>query len=397
MQLIRAEGDVFRGSADPFVLAVAPAVPGAKEDSRFLKAMTIRLLLFIALSVPAAVAAPAPLAGWRDVVDATPYWESQGVYDNLITIRRWVLTGSGYCEQADRHILFDRRMRFLGYLSDPGDREANQSRINAERRRLALENKVGGWLAGDEGRIGYPFVLSCDQPDARLPELVSRYVGDDESARLWGTWDGMRVGSEDHLVSLHEAIGQVYRHRREAGRIDLPEQVLSTLAGKVIIESGGVREALSPAGAVGILQLSPAALEDCRLAESFHLHRLAQIDCALYLLDQNHRNLAPAFDAMFGHLPGSKGDALYDMLLVQAYHTGIGRVLALLSNEALNAPARYFAANAERFSAGDIALGMIFHNLGREQLGFAALYYVADVAVATAAACERVDALPGCG
>jgi hypothetical protein len=356
----------------------------------------IRPILLVALFVPVAVGAAAPLSGWREVVEATPYWESQGVYANLITIRRWVLTGSGYCEEAGRHILFDRRMRFIGYLSDPGNRAANQQRINAERRRLALEEKVDGWVAGEQGRIGYPFVLSCDQPDAYLPELVDRYVGEDASARLWGTWDGMRIGSEDDLVSLHEAIRQVYRYRHETGRIDLPERTLSTLAGKVIIESGGVRDALSLAGAVGIMQLSPAAMEDCRLPESFQLHRLAQIDCALYLLDQNHRNLAPAFDERFGHLPASKAGALYDMLLVQAYHTGIGRVLSLLNDEALNAPALYFAGNAERFSAGDIALGMVFHNLGRAQIGFAALYYVADVAVATAAACKRVEAMPGC-
>jgi hypothetical protein len=172
--------------------------------------------------------------------------------------------------------------------------------------------------------------------------------------------------------------------------------VLSQLAGKVIIESGGVREAVSAAGAVGIMQLSPAALEDCRLEERFHLHRLAQIDCALYLLQQNHRILEPVFKEYFGHLPEDKAAVLYSMLLVQAYHTGIGRVTSLLNDESLNAPAQYFASYQERFSAGDIALGMVFHNLGREQFGFAALYYVADVALATEAACERLADLPGC-
>jgi len=345
---------------------------------------------------PPATEAPAPLAGWREIVAATPYEESQGAYANLLTIRRWVLAREGYCENPDRHILFDRRMRFLGYLTDTGDRAANQRGINAQRLRLARDGKVGAWVPGDEDRTGYPFVLSCDQPDAYLPELVARYVGDDESARLWGTWDGLRVGTEDAPVSLDDAIREVYAQRRDAGRISLPEQVLGVLAGKVIIESGGVREALSPAGALGIMQLSPEALDDCRLAEPFRLHRLAQIDCALYLLEQNDRNLRPAFDARFGGLPAEKAATLYWMLLVQAYHSGIGRVSALLSDETLNEPARYFAANAERFSAGDIALGMVFHNLGREQLGFAALYYVADVGIATEAACRRVADLPGC-
>jgi len=356
----------------------------------------LAVLLLVALCGPVVSADPTPLPSWRDVVEATPYWESQGTYANLITIRRWVLTGSGFCEEAGRHILFDRRMRFMGYLTDPGDRHANQNRINGERLRLAREGKVEGWVKGDADQIGYPFGLSCDQPDAYLPALVDRYTGDDASARLWGTWDGMRVGSKDHTVSLYEAIRQVYEDRRSAGRISLPERVLGTLAGKVIIESGGVREALSPAGAVGIMQLSPAALEDCRLEPRFQLHRLAQIDCALYLLDQNHRNLEPVFAETFGHLPAPKAEALYDMLLVQAYHSGIGRVMALLTSEELNGPARYFAENEERFTAGDIALGMVYHNLGREQLGFAALYYVADVAVATEAVCQRLADLPGC-
>lgn len=358
--------------------------------------IALRSLMLLVLCTPVAVADPAPLPSWRDVVAATPYWESQGAYANLMTIRRWVLTGTGFCEEAGRHILFDRRMRFMGYLTDPGDRHANQNRINAERRRLAREGKVDGWVAGDADHIGYPFGLSCDQPDAHLPDLVARYLGQEPSARLWGTWDGMRVGSEDQTVSLHDAIRQVYEHRRAEGRISLPERVLGTLAGKVIIESGGVREALSPAGARGIMQLSPAALEDCRLKPPFQLHRLAQIDCALYLLDQNHRNLEPVFAATFGHLPAPKAEALYDMLLVQAYHSGIGRVIALLTTDELNGPAHYFAENAERFAAGDIALGMVYHNLGREQLGFAALYYVADVAVATEAVCQRIADLPGC-
>lgn len=353
-------------------------------------------LIFIAVAQPVVAAEPEPLSSWRDVVAQSPYWESQGVYANLTTIRRWVLARKAYCEDADRHILFDRRMRFLGYLSDAGERQANQSNINDERLRLAREGSVNAWVPGDQRRIGYPFVLSCNQPDAHLPDLVARYVGDVESARLWGTWDGMRIGSAERPVSLHHAIRQVYEHRRASGRISLPTHVLSTLAGKVIIESGGVREALSPAGARGIMQLSPAALNDCRLEEPYQLHRMAQIDCALYLLEQNHRNLAPLFEQQFGHLPAEKSEALYRMLLIQAYHSGVGRVGLLLTDESLSQPARYFATHAERFTAGDIALGMVFHNLGRQQLGFAALYYVADVAIATAAACERAQDLAGC-
>lgn len=355
-------------------------------------------IIFAVLAAPLAALAsePEPIESWRQVVEQTPYWESQGVYTNLTTIRGWVLSGQSFCEVPDRHILYDHRMRFLGYLSDLGTRDATQREINAQRKRLAREGKVAGWAPGQEDRLGYPFVLSCHHPDAYLPKMVGRYAGDEPSAQLWGTWDGLRIGTESRQVSLHTAIREVYEQRRAEGRIDLPEHVLAVLAGKAIIESGGVREARSAAGAVGILQLSPQVLADCRLEERFWLHRLAQIDCALKLLAQNHRNLQPAFEETFGALPTPQAERLYQMLLIQAYHTGIGRVRSLLIDESLNAPALYFAKHASRFTAGDIALGMIFHNLGREEIGFAALYYVADVSVAAAAACRRVTDLPGC-
>ena len=252
------------------------------------------------------------------------------------------------------------------------------------------------WVAGELGGIGYPFALSCKQPHARLAEALARYIGEDEEARLWGTWDGMRIGTPDAPESLYDAIRQVYEYRLQRGQISLPDHVLGTLAGKVAIESGGIREAHSPMDARGIMQLSPAALRDCGLDRSVHFHRIAQIDCALKLTEQNHRNLEPVFIEHFGHLPEQKAAMLYGMLLLQAYHSGVGRVHALLTDQSLNGAARYFAEHHERFTAGDIALGMIFHNLGRDRLGFASLYYVTDVSIAIREACVRLRDLPGC-
>jgi hypothetical protein len=114
------------------------------------------------------------------------------------------------------------------------------------------------------------------------------------------------------------------------------------------------------------------------------------------LLEQNHRNLEPVFKATFGHLPDDKIGKLYAMLLIQAYHGGVGRISSLMSDSETNGAARYFAEHHTRFSAGDIALGMIYHNLGRNQLGFASLYYVTDVGIATQAACRAIEDLPGC-
>ncbi len=339
---------------------------------------------------------PAPRESWQLLVRESPYWVSQGVYDNLVTIRRWVLSGESFCEREDRHILFDRRARFLGYVSNAEDPAATQRLLNRKRAELMREGRVEDWVLGEPGRAGYPFALACRQPDADLNLSIARYTGVDESARLWGTWDGMRIGEPEAPVSLHQAIALVYEDRVSRGRITLPPEVLSTLAGKVLIESGGRRGAHSVADARGVMQLSPQALADCELEERFHFHRMAQIDCALRLLEQNHRNLRPAFDTVFGHLPDDKAERLYAMLLIQAYHGGVGRVTRLLTDPEINGAARYFARHHGNFSAGDIALGMIFHNLGREQLGFASLYYATDVGIATQAVCRSTADLPGC-
>lgn len=341
-------------------------------------------------------AAPEPLAQWHDVIRQTPYWISQGVHDNLRTIRLWVLTSRGYCEQPERHILFDVRATFQGYLDNGEDTDATQRQLNELRAALAADGTLEAWVPGSRGVTGYPLALSCDQPDARLQAALDRYTGADSEALFWGTWDGMQVGSADKRVSLHEAVNIVYQTRREQGRIELPEEVLSTLAGKVIIESGGLSNAHSAANARGIMQLTPAALGDCEIAERFHFHRIAQIDCAMRLLEQNHRNLYPTFEDQFGHLPADKAEHLYNLLLLQAYHGGVGRVRALMTNDELRGAADYFAQHHERFSAGDIALGMVFHNLGRNFLGTASLYYLVDVSIASEAACSALSDLAGC-
>ncbi|WLD58573.1 hypothetical protein NFC81_01970 [Salinispirillum sp. LH 10-3-1] len=340
--------------------------------------------------------APAPLNDWQDVIRQSPYWVSQGMHSNLLTIRRWVLNGEAFCENPNRHVFFDRRAAFLGYIINSEDRVETQARLNDQRQQWASNARVDNWSAGEDGRAGYPFALNCNQPDARLQESLARYTGSDESARLWGTWDGLALGTEAEPISLHDAIRQTYEYWVERGRISMPPEVLSTLAGKTIIESGGLRESHSAAGARGIMQLSPAALSDCELAERFYFHRMAQIDCALRLLEQNHRNLYPTFDATFGHLPEDKADTLYSLLLIQAYHGGVRRIQRLMTDEALSGAAQYFVRHHERFTAEDIALGMVYHNLGRDQFGFASLYYVTDVSIAKEFACAAVTDLAGC-
>lgn len=355
---------------------------------RHFLAVAIIVTSVIASTSQASKKPPEPAENWTSVVRSSPYWSSQGVYQNITTIRRWVLKESGYCSKPDRHILFDMRGQFLGYIDDGSDREATQVRLNDTRASLAATGRADDWTPGGPDRTGYPFALSCRQPHVNLDEAVARYLGTLPSELIWGAWDDLSFASQETPQPLHEALMYVYGLREQQQRLDLPVSLPKYLGGQVLIESSGQQRAHSAANAKGILQLSPSALKDCRIKPANHWHRLAQIDCALKLMDQNARNLRPPFEARFGHLPDDKGDQLFTLLLVQAYHGGASRVQSLLEDETLSKPAIYFAQEHERFSAGDIAFGMVFHNLGRDRFGLASLYYVADVQLATEALCK---------
>ncbi|MEX0604008.1 MAG: hypothetical protein WD623_10675 [Marinobacter sp.] len=354
-----------------------------------MKTLVIAGLIALLMSTAApGYAVEAGREDWKSIVRDSPYWVSQGVYDNITTIRRWVLTESGYCSDQDRHIFYDIRGRFISYLDDGDTREATQAGLNRTRQSLAKRGQVDVWAKGEQGQTGYPFALACRQPHVDLNNAVARYLGTIPSALIWGTWDDLVVGNADEPKSLHDSFAQVYNKRLEQERLNLPPELHRYLAGQLLIESGGQQRAHSTAGAKGILQLSPAALSDCGIAPRSHWHRLAQIDCALKLMSQNARNLRPAFEERFGHLPEKKRDRLFTLLLIQAYHGGVGRVNTLLTDDELARPAEYFAENQARYTSGDIAFGMIFHNLGRNRLGLASLYYVADVQLATEALCN---------
>ncbi len=360
---------------------------------RFLKSLRHLAWAFILTATTAAMAQEGEEAlsddrDWTRIVRTSPYWVSQGVFENILTIRRWVLKESGYCTSADRHIIFDMRGQFLAWISDGNNREATQHLLNKTRRSLHDKGRVDTWVPGDAGQTGYPFALSCDQPHVNIDEAVARYLGNLPGDRIWGAWDDLSFATSGQPGALHDALIYVSEYRNNQNRLSLPEALPLYLAGQILIESGAQARAHSRADARGILQLSPAALGDCEIASENTWHRLAQIDCALRLMNQNARNLEPVFQQRFGHLPDSKRNRLFSLLLIQAYHGGVGRVQALLEDPVLSKPAEYFAANHERFTAGDIAFGLIFHNLGRDRLGLASLYYVADVQLATEALCR---------
>lgn len=343
-------------------------------------------VLFI-LCTPGWSDAPAPRDSWLDIVRETPYWDTQGTANNLVTIRRWVLLSQSYCSEPERHLLFDHRGRFLAYIDNTDTAEATTRRLNDTRRRLAEENRVASWSPGALTELGFPFALACHQPFADMEEAIARLTGEGEDYRVWGTWDDISVGAPDQPVSLVELFRTVYEHRKKQGRFSFPDTVMPNFLGKTIIESGGQKNALSRQAAKGIMQLRPAVLNDCEIPEQHHLHRMAQVDCALRLVEQNHRNLQAPFERVFGQLPAEKQEALYALLLTQAYQIGVGRTTELIEDETLGKAAQYFAENHVRFSAGDIQMGMIYHNMGRRDIGLRTLYYVTDIRIAREALC----------
>jgi hypothetical protein len=353
------------------------------------QASTLLALLVLAGAIAAGPVAAQELGDSRAVVRATPYAASQGVAENLATIRRWVLFGESFCEQQDRHLLMDRRWSFLGYIDDGDTADVTNERLNEARQDVADSGRVDRWVPGTSNTSGYPFALACDLPFTDIHDAIARVTGENSDYRLWGTWDGMSIGTEAEPVSLAELFQSVVNFRRDQQRFSFPDEVIPVFLGKIIIESGGNKYALSGDRAIGILQLLPEVLDDCEIPDGFRLHRIAQVDCALRLMEQNHRNLNDPFNQVFGHLPESKRSQLYTLLLVQAYQLGVGRTVQLLLDDELGRAARYFAEHQEQFSAEDIQVGMIFHNLGRRDIGMLTLYYVTDTHLATDALRNR--------
>jgi len=351
----------------------------------------IRLLssfLFMALTTSAT--AVEPMDNWYEAARNKPLTSVAGAFDNMQAIRQWVLYGQQVCSDKDKHILFDGVGNFLTDIpTRKHERKENQNKINQMRQSLAQQARIDFWSPGKLTDPGYPFALACEQPDVDMKKATERFLGQHKNDRFHGTFAGVKVGSNKHTASLHEALKTVYETRRKQGKLTFSSSQLSYLSGQVLIESGGRRNVKSAARAVGVLQLLPSVLKKCGVQKGNYFNRIAQIDCALQLTEQNHRLLKAPFEERFSSLALDKKLELYDLLLIQAYHGGVGRLRALLVDPELSKPAQYYAKDDRLFSAGDIAFGMIFNNLGKKQLGMASLYYVADVTLAARELCNH--------
>ena len=326
-------------------------------------------------------------ADWLTVIRQIPYQYSKNFHSNLKTIRQWVLLEKSFCEQPERHIFFNSRGEFLAYVDNLNDRDGTQIKLNQTRQALVENKKVSRWIVGSKNATGYPFALNCNQPHADIKASMARLFGVEQQDKLWGTWDGISAGTKQSPISLLELVEMVYTFKSEKINQPLNGAEFRHFLAQIIIESGARKNGLSKQNAIGLLQLKKEVLTDCRIPPKFYKHRMAQVDCAVRLFQQNRRNLRKTFTSIFSHLPKDKQDTIFSMLLVQTYHSGIGRMNKILTDETNNKAAVFFAKNHQDYSAEDIATGIIYHNMGRESFGLASLYYVIDVGVVAQKLC----------
>ena len=343
--------------------------------------MRLKYPLAIFFLLWCAITIAAPTSDWKKIIRDTPYSFSKGASKNLAELRRWVLLSNGYCELPDRHVFFDQRGQFLTWMDNEESGIATQEKLNKIRLQLHQNKKVNRWIEGSMSTIGYPFALSCDQPWVDIRAAIDRVKGIAPDSKVWGTWDGVKAGTESSPISLEALVGLMFQHRSSQLVKPIDTLSLRLFVAQLIIESGAKKHVRSSDNALGMLQLKPEVLNDCGIEKRFYQHRMAQVDCAVRLYVMISRNLQPVFSSVFGHLEKTKQQALFDILLVQSYHSGIGAMTKLLTDTDMGKAARYFAEHEQQFSAEDIATGMIFHNLGRQPWGWESLYYVLDIMI----------------
>lgn len=273
-----------------------------------------------------------------------------------------VLLNIGECEE-DRTLMVSMNGELLDHVrripensqtshSEYARRRFNQEQIDDWRRQQT--KKVTNAYDG----IGYPFAYSCTNENREfILQGIDSY--NDRTISAWGPYEFTGT------ITPKEAFDLVSEQHPE-----VPELASKLLRGQYVVESGGDAHARSDKHALGAMQIIPYNLEHiCDLDTSEFNNKLAQIDCAFTLTQNNAERLEPYFENVFAHLPNQKKENLFSNLLTHSYHAGVNNFVDMMRPGIEGRAARWYADNHEPYSADDIMFGIVFHNYDAKEDG----------------------------
>lgn len=299
---------------------------------------------------------------------------SEDLFDNWYASRGVVLKQDGVCSVHARHVFIDAHGNIVAHIDDTKNEEGvntTQQTIDAMRQQLWSSKKTD-IVQAPSGSTSYPFVYSCTHNV--YEEALLRVTGKEEGSLLHGSWKQFQVPKENP-ISIVDAIFQM----NEQNRYHVPEDIVKRLLGQLVIESSGKKNAISVAGARGMLQLMPETLKSCGVEPKHYQHRFAQIDCALSELKSAHKALHTLVDEMLSDLSDTQRDDIAAWMTTQAYHAGRGNISKLFTTHSavakeMNRDAHLFS----QFSGKDLSMMLILKNFGRASVGPQALKYALD-------------------
>lgn len=310
-----------------------------------------------------------------ELVRNTPYGHiNQNVSENWETIRKWILKGEGPCSKDNRHIMVNLNGEFLTWLDNQGNQYRTIDKINQVRKTL-LEQGKSEIVLSENGTKGYPFAYQCELSREPIKKGITSL-----EQQVWGAYDDIQI-PQNNPIPLFES----FEHINELKEYSFPDEMISTVLGQYVIESSGRKNAISPDGARGILQLMPSTREDCRIPTHLLDHRFAQIDCAYQQISRARNYLEPKIDSALDNLDEDTKDEVLDKMTIQAYHAGMGNIGDLFDySQTSGAASRVINENPQKyknFTGEDIAMFILTHNFGRENIGPYAITYGVDAKI----------------
>jgi hypothetical protein len=331
---------------------------------------------FVGPVVPDSVAITETYNSLSDFVRNQPYDViTEDVFENWYELRSWVLLSDGPCGEKDSHIFANINGEYLGCFKNDSSLVSQQGFIDQYRKELYEQNISDVVL---NQRSGYPFAYNCDNESFK--EAIGRMTGDSTDYLLSGSWEHISV-PEQNPISIIEAVHLI----NEKNNHNLPEDILKRFFGQIVIESRGKKDLRSRKGARGMMQILPSVLERCGVEPQYYEHRFAQIDCALDQLNRSYHIMQSRVDRALPNIDATRRDELAQWMATHAYHAGSGRMSRLFGPTRTGAAARELNQHSEKyknFTAEDLGIFLINHNIGRDGIGRATMKYTLDTQVA---------------